>query len=150
MISPELLEQIKNDLRRHEGCVPHVYLDSEGLRTLGIGHLIGNSDPEWFYEVGMPVDPEVVEEYFEEDVAEAVHDASYLVNLEKHPDFVKRVLINMAFNLGRTRLSGFKKMLKCIEDRNYGLAANEMVDSKWYKQVGRRSKELVKIMRGEA
>jgi lysozyme len=54
----------------------------------------------------------------------------------------------MAFNLGRSRLSKFKKMVTAVNEGNYAKAADEMTDSKWYRQVGRRSKELVEIMRG--
>jgi GH24 family phage-related lysozyme (muramidase) len=53
----------------------------------------------------------------------------------------------MAFNLGRNRLSKFKNMLRYVNEGNYIMAANEMVNSKWYGQVGRRSKELVDIMK---
>ena len=64
-----------------------------------------------------------------------------------HPDDVVRVLVNMAFNLGRTRLSKFKKMLAHIEEKNYLMAANEMINSKWYRQVKTRGVELVNIMK---
>ena len=61
---------------------------------------------------------------------------------------VIRVLVNMVFNLGRPRLSKFKNMLAAVNANDYHLAAEEMIDSKWYRQVGRRSEELVEIMRG--
>jgi len=54
----------------------------------------------------------------------------------------------MAFNLGRPRLSQFKNMIKAVNEGNYKKAADEMVDSRWYHQVGRRSQELVELMRG--
>lgn len=54
----------------------------------------------------------------------------------------------MAFNLGRNRLSKFKNMISAVNEGNYAKAADEMIDSRWYKQVGVRSKELVEIMRG--
>jgi lysozyme len=87
---------------------------------------------------------------FEEDFLDALEDAESLVEgLYNKPDAVVRVLVNMAFNIGRSRLSKFKKMLHAIEEGDYNKAADEMVDSKWYSQVGRRSKELVNIMRYE-
>lgn len=56
-------------------------------------------------------------------------------------------LINMCFNLGLTRLMGFKKMLAAIEQEDYQEAAEQMLDSKWARQVGARADRLAKIMR---
>ena len=56
------------------------------------------------------------------------------------------VLISMVFNMGLTRLLGFKKMLKALEDRDYKEASKQMLDSKWKKQVGNRATELAYIM----
>jgi hypothetical protein len=39
-------------------------------------------------------------------------------------------------------------MTTAVNEGNYPKAAIEMMDSKWYLQVGLRSKELVEIMRG--
>jgi lysozyme len=52
----------------------------------------------------------------------------------------------MCFNLGITRLKGFKKMLKACELKNYTLASQEMLTSLWARQVGNRAKNLAKIM----
>ena len=41
-------------------------------------------------------------------------------------------------------------MKKALLARDYKKAANEMIDSKWYGQVGDRSKRLVKMMRSAA
>ena len=53
----------------------------------------------------------------------------------------------MSFNLGLTRLSKFKKLKTALLQRDYNSAAKEMMDSRWYGQVGRRSRELVKTMK---
>jgi len=70
------------------------------------------------------------------------------LNLDSQPTNVQRVCVNMAFNLGRNRLSKFKNMITAVNEGNYSKAADEMIDSKWYGQVGNRSKELVELMRG--
>jgi lysozyme len=49
-------------------------------------------------------------------------------------------LIDMCFNLGLTRFMGFKKMLTALERKEYDIAADEALDSKWAKQVGSRAK----------
>ncbi len=57
------------------------------------------------------------------------------------------VLIDMCFNLGWPRLSGFRKMLGYVRLADYQAASREMLDSKWARQVGRRAEKLAKIMR---
>ena len=53
----------------------------------------------------------------------------------------------MMFNLGYSRLSRFRKMKAAVLKRDWATAADEMVDSAWYGQVGRRSRDLVRRMR---
>lgn len=57
------------------------------------------------------------------------------------------VILEMCFNLGISRLKGFKKMLKACELKNYTLASQEMLSSLWARQVGNRAKKLADIMR---
>jgi lysozyme len=59
----------------------------------------------------------------------------------------KAVVMDMLFNLGVNKFKMFKKMIKAIENGDYNLAAEEMIDSEWYRQVGYRSKKLVDMMR---
>lgn len=140
-----LLEQIKLDLTKHEGCKTEVYLCSEGIPTAGIGHAL-YADEEM--PVGTDVDMEQVLEWFKEDVDEAVADCCALfLHFASLPDQVQRVLVNMAFNLGRSRLGKFKNMVTAVNEGNWNKAADEMVDSRWYNQVGNRSIELENWMR---
>lgn len=60
------------------------------------------------------------------------------------------VLIDMCFNLGINKLLKFKKMWKALSIGDYNKAANEMINSLWYRQVGRRARTLVSIMRDGA
>ena len=148
MLPPNLIEQIKEDLVRHEGYVTEIYLCSENYPTFGIGHMVTETDMEYTWPVGTPVTDERILQVFHDDCQIAVEDAEKLVDdLYDHPDDVIRVLVNMVFNLGRPRLSKFKNMLAAVEAKDYVKSAEEMIDSKWYRQVGRRSEELVEIMR---
>lgn len=56
------------------------------------------------------------------------------------------VLLDMAYNVGIVGLLGFKKMLAALERGDYAKAANEMLESKWAKQVKTRATHLVQIM----
>lgn len=146
-LSQSMLERTQDDLIRHEGYVDRIYLDSEGLRTFGVGHLVGRNDPEANWPVDTPVSDARILLAFEEDFNEAVEDAcSIIPNLEAHPEEVQSILINMAFNLGYNRLSKFKKMIAAVRACDYATASLEMKDSKWYRQVKRRGEELVERM----
>ena len=144
----ELLEQIKEDLIRHEGYKEEIYLCSEGIPTFGIGHAVKETDMEYTWPVGSPVEKERIDAVFILDCEDAVNDIEHLISdVSSHSDQCIRVLVNMAFNLGRTRLSRFKNMLAAVEAKDYEKASEEMKDSRWYGQVGRRSVELVEMMR---
>ena len=148
MLPQHLMMTIKDDLMRHEGYVPEIYLDSEGLPTFGIGHLVTKDDLEYGWEVGTPVSKTRIAQVFEQDLEVSIEDAQAVFkDFIDLPETVQRILVNMAFNLGRTRLRSFKKMIAAVEAGDYQKAADEMVDSRWYRQVGVRSKELVKLMR---
>lgn len=148
MYNQTLIDLVKEDLIRHEGYVREIYLCSEGLPTFGIGHLVTELDPEYTWPVGTPVEDERILSVFDSDFKDAYSDACALfLNFSSLPEQVQRICINMAFNLGRNRLSQFKNMIKAVNEGKWAKAADEMMDSRWYHQVGHRSKELVEMMR---
>ena len=53
----------------------------------------------------------------------------------------------MAFNMGQTRLQGFRRMLLAISMENWDEAASQMLDSRWAVQVGNRARELSQMMK---
>ena len=137
-------EKIYEELKRDEGCVMEIYNDHLGYATFGIGHLIKMNDPEMGKEVGTPVSEERVKECFDTDVEIAIVECEALFkeNWESYPGTLKEVLVNMMFNLGRPRLSRFKKFIAAINEGDWEIAAIEMMDSKWAVQVGPRSERL--------
>lgn len=58
----------------------------------------------------------------------------------------KKVLIDMRLNLGLAGLLEFRRMIAALARGDYKAAAAEMANSKWYYQVGNRSKRLVRMM----
>lgn len=79
----------------------------------------------------------------------AISDAQSIVaNFNSYPETVQSILVDMSYNLGGNKLAKFKNMIQAINSKNYKLAADEMVNSAWYGQVGNRSKRLVELMRG--
>jgi len=142
----------KAEIKRHEGEVLEIYMDSLGYKTLGVGHLCQPNDPEYDCKVGTPVTQEVVDMYYEDDFEkhykETIHVFGSEEDFEKLPEVIQRVLVNMCFNLGGTRLSKFRNMLKACREHNWKEMAVQMEDSRWYGQVGRRSKELQEMVLG--
>ena len=130
------MEQIK----RHEGYRDTVYYDSVGVPTVGYGHALLE---------GSRVPAVVADILFEQDFNDAVKDYTILANrwgLDLNP--VRRgVMLDMLFNLGVSRLVKFQKFLTALQVKNYDKAADEMLDSKWATQVGKRAEKLSEMMR---
>ena len=140
--------QLREELANDEGCKYEVYLDHLGYPTFGIGHLITDDDPECGTAVGTEVSSDRVQEAFDSDVESVLSDCERLyVQFEHLPEEVQLIVANMMFNMGYTRLSKFNGMKRGVDARDWEAAADEMVDSKWYRQVSRRADRLVVRMR---
>ena len=142
------IDLLREELEQDEGCVFSIYLDHLGKKTFGIGHLVLPTDPEYSLKVGVPVEQLRVHDCFEKDIKIVLEDCVILYkDFYSLPESVQRVLANMMFNLGRTRLTQFKDLKKAIEARDYNAAADAMIDSRWYTQVPNRAERLVQRMR---
>lgn len=126
-----------DDLKKHEGFRQFPYKDSLGILTIGYGRNLESNG----------ISEREAANLLRGDVLEAIY------GLQKRLEFWfeltearQVILINMAVNMGIVRLMGFKKFLAALKGRNYQLAANEMLDSKWASQVGSRATELAQRM----
>lgn len=159
--SDELFDQIS----RHEGIRRKVYKDTRGHPTIGIGFNLDSSINQQFLQRigidinellnGKPLTDDQIKLLYDFSLKLAIRDAkSLLSNFDSQPEKVKRILIDMSFNMGRSKLSQFKGMLSAIENGDYQKAALEMKFQNgrngsltpWYTQTGNRSKELVRMM----
>ena len=142
-------EAVFNQLKIDEGVVNEIYLDHLGYATFGVGHLVLESDPEHGQDVGTPVSEERVRECFEKDLDVSISECVALYGAdiwEALPDETQQILVNMMFNMGRPRLSKFKGMKRGVDSRDWNAAADEMVDSAWYRQVTNRAERLMERM----
>lgn len=145
------INKLRKQLEIDEGVVHEIYLDHLGLPTFGIGHLVVDSDPENGQPVGTPVDKSRCIEAFESDVETTLSECKLLYpDFDDLPEEVKQIIANMMFNMGRPRLSKFKGMKRGVDARDWNAAADEMVDSAWYRQVTKRADRLVERMRALA
>ena len=145
------LEKLREELKVDEGVKYEIYLDHLGLPTFGIGHLVLDSDPEHGMAVGTTVSEDRVNECFDQDVAVVLNECRKLYeDFDDLPTEAQHIIANMLFNMGRPRLSKFKGMKRGVDARDWNAAADEMVDSRWYRQVTNRAERLVKRMRAIA
>ena len=133
MITDALIASVK----KHEGLRLKMYKCTAGKNTIGYGR---NLD-----DVGISADE--AELMLKHDLENAELDAKRFPVFEKLNQVRKDVLIEMVFNLGYSRLSGFKKMFAALERKDYDEAANQMIDSKWARDVGERARTLAYFMR---
>lgn len=130
------MEQLLAMLKRHEGVESHAYECSEGKITVGVGRNIDS-------EGGIGLSEEEIDFLLKNDIERCIIELSseydWFVDLD---DIRKDAMVDIAFNLGITRLRLFKRALAAMAEGNYKQAATEFLDSKWAKQVGGRALEL--------
>jgi lysozyme len=123
-----------------EGYKRCVYKDSLGLPTVGFGHLMLPT------ETFKCIDSHYAVKLLRKDYTDAQLDVE-----TRYPwadSDVKLVLINLTFNMGSTRLSKFTKTLSHLKDGEHDLAAGELLDSVYARQVPRRASMMAaRIMR---
>jgi lysozyme len=142
------IDVLRKELELDEGVKYEIYNDHLGYATFGIGHLVIDSDPEHGQEIGTAVSEDRVIEAFNSDVQIVLADCEQLYyGFNVLPEEVQLIIANMMFNMGRPRLSKFKGMKAGVDSQDWNKAADEMIDSAWYRQVPNRAGRLVKRMR---
>jgi|TARA_R110000803_G_scaffold55549_1_gene112472 lysozyme len=145
------IEKLREQLEIDEGVKYEIYNDHLGYATFGVGHLVLESDPEHGSELGTPISESRVIEAFEQDCENVLRDCHILYeDFDDLPEEAQQVIANMMFNMGRPRLSKFKGMKRGIDSNQWNDAADEMVDSNWYRQVTNRADRLVERIRALA
>ena len=134
--------KLMEKLIAHEGLRLNVYKDSLGIDTVGIGRNLQDRgiSKEELDELDIPS----IDHVYEYGITEA--DAIFLAENDVQIVEDELVLIDMAFNLGVPRLCKFKKMWKAVEAKQFDVAAKEMLDSRWARQVKSRSTKLAHAM----
>lgn len=136
---------IYSQLWRDEGEVLHVYLDSVGIRTAGVGHNLEAHGLDW--PVGTPITKQQSDDWLREDVAVCEKQLHAFLPWTDGLDEARRgVLLNMCFNIGIHSLLGFKNTLAAVHDGEYALASEMMLKSQWAHQVGARADRLSRQM----
>jgi GH24 family phage-related lysozyme (muramidase) len=136
------LEQL---LRKREGVIRKVYLDSRRKPTVGIGHLV---TPEDNLKVGDEITDAQVSAFFKKDSAKALSAARSQASRAGIGDANFIVyLASVNFQLGTNWYTIHKKTWQLIMDGKYEEAAVEAGKSAWAKQTPVRVKDFQGALR---
>ena len=123
--------------RRYEGLSLYPYRCSAGCLTIGYGHNLENG-----------ISQQTAQYILQEDMEQAQKDVRTKWKWWEKLDEVRQfVLVDMCFNMGLKKLSTFRKFLTALQQQNYAVAAQEMLQSRWAGQVGYRAVELAEMMK---
>jgi lysozyme len=128
---------LTQELMRDEGVKLKPYRCTAGKLTIGVGRNIEDNG----------ISNEEAAFMLKADIKNCERDLDILLpGWKNFSDTRQRVLLNMMFNMGRSRLSGFAKFLTCLKMNDFTGAADQMMDSAWAKQVGQRAVRLRDMM----
>jgi lysozyme len=132
----KLIEQLK----RHEGVRTHAYQCTANMTTVGVGRNIDEDGG-----IGLSIDE--IEFLLENDIKRCKQELISFPWFSQIDSVRQDALVNLCFNLGMTRLLGFKNALTAMSVGDYDKAADEFMDSRWAKQVGSRAEEVCAMIR---
>lgn len=133
------MKNTKNWIKSHEGLSLTPYRCTANKLTIGYGRNIEDNG----------ITKEEADLLFENDFARCIKELSPYPWYVNQPEHIQSALINMCFNLGISKLLGFKKMIAALTVKDYTKASLEALDSLWAQQVGDRAKDVALTMRQE-
>ena len=132
-----MMHSIEDQLILHEGLRLKPYRCTAGKLTIGVGRNLEDK--------GISHDEAML--LLRNDIAEVTAQLERFDWFRALGPVRRKVLIDMCFNLGMAGLLGFQKMIEALNRADYEAAADEMVYSRWYRQVGERGRRLERMMR---
>lgn len=134
-------EPYNSFIEKWEGRRHKIYIDSLGNPSIGVGFNLKttNENLKNAAKSGVLTD-EQIDYFLEREIIIAKNRAAkFFSTFYAQPEEIKLILVDMSYNLGN-RLHGFIKFQAAIDSYDYGDAAAELFNSKWFGQVGKRSK----------
>ena len=128
-------------LKLHEGVRTHAYQCSADKWTIGVGRNIDENG-------GLGLTEEEINVLLINDIKRVQDElgASYFWFRELD-EVRKDALTDICFNLGLSRLRGFVKAITAMSRRQWDIAADEFMDSRWSQQVGQRAITVTDMIR---
>jgi lysozyme len=137
------LDMAKEYIKNHEGLRLKKYKDSLGKWTIGWGHLIVPGEK---YSV---ITQKQADELFEKDFTKHFNEAKKFPNFEKLTGKQQIVVVDLCFNMGGNFYLNFPKFTKYLSEGDSKMAAYELKNSKYFKQVGRRALNNINLILGK-
>lgn len=135
------MDMVLDDLKSDEGFRSHVYQDHLGYWTIGFGRMVDKRR-------GGGITRAEAEYLLKNDIMRTYASLRTSIRgFDQLPANVKRALINMAFQMGVDGLLSFENTLRLLEAGDYHAAADEALNSLWYKQTPERAKRVTDWMR---
>lgn len=149
LFADNYIEKGKALTKSYEGFSPKIYTDTVGKKTIGYGFNISDRRVADLVPINVtkglrPLEQEEADLIFNRLYSQAHQDAiSYIgrETFDRLSNNQKNVIVDMSYNMGINKLSQFKKLKSALSKGNYTEASQELKNSNWYNQVGRRSKE---------
>lgn len=151
-------DKLAKQIVLHEGFESTVYKDTVGVPTIGVGFNLRRDDARAKIEqLGLDYDMvlagqqtlsrQQAEKLAMDDIKMATRDAKDLFpNLGELDPVRQRVLIDMSYNLGKTRLAKFQRLRAAVERKDWDAAVVSMRNSLWFRQVKSRGVTLSRMM----
>lgn len=134
------LRKLRADLERHEGRRYSAY-QVAGLWHIGVGRLIDA-------RAGGAVSDDEIDTMRDNDINRHVDDLYKVFPwVRELTEARQRALANMAFQMGVPRLREFKKMLACLQAKDWLGAYQNALASVWAEQTPERAKEVAAMLR---
>ena len=132
------MSKLINTLRRHEGVKNTLYKCTSDKWTIGVGRNLE--------DVGLS--EEEIDMLLQNDITRTEGLLDEYMDWWSDLDYVRQdAMINFVFNVGIGTAMKFKKAMTALEEGDYEIAADEMMDSNWSKQVGDRAVEVTEMIR---
>ena len=131
-------ERIREQLILHEGLRLEPYRCTSDKLTIGVGR---NLDDRGISEVtAMQMLDEDIDIVYEE-LQKVFEDFTDM------PEIVQESLVDLAFNMGTPTLLHFKAAVRALKAQQWGTAADEILDSRYARQVGQRAQTVADNIR---
>lgn len=131
-----ILQRLEDRVALDEGFSSSPYQDDFDIWTIGLGSTMLYGKPVTGNT--MPISMVQAVDAMRARLFIAIKDAQSLFEMDSKQDVRWEVLSNMSYNLGRTRLSKFVKLIAAVEAKKWHQAAMEIEDSRYFRQVGNR------------
>lgn len=129
-------QHLRQQLARHEDRRKFVYDDATGKPigectfvrgnpSIGVGRNL----------IGKGLADDEIDYLLDNDIADAITEAQTFRWFETLDPVRREVLVELCFNMNAAKLRTFPKFITALAEQRFGVAAAELANSRWQKQV---------------